>query len=553
MNFRQHKSKLLVGFIALFSLGLYSYSNKSDSNFFEIAKNLEIFTNVYKEINTHYVDDIEPAKLMRTGLDAMLESLDPYTNFISESEIEGYRFLTTGKYGGIGSSIRQVGDYVIITEPYEGFPADVSGLKAGDKILEVDGKSAKNKNTTEVSDVLKGTPGTDVDVLIDRPGTEKPIEIKITRAEVKVKNVPYYGRLEGDIGYITLTTFTEDAGKNVADALKALQKEGELKGVIFDLRGNGGGLLREAINVSNVFVDKGLETVTTRSKVADWDKSYKTLNNPVDTELPLVVLVNGGSASASEIVSGAIQDFDRGVLIGQRTYGKGLVQNTKDVGYNSKVKMTISKYYIPSGRCIQKVSYDGSGNAVDIPDSLRTVFYTENKRPVLDGGGVDPDLLTDRKEYSLVLRSLIRENLIFDFVTDYVLTKEKPASIDSEMFSEDDFSKFVSYLSDKEYQYQTKSENVIDDLSTALDKDKFSAEIVKEVEAIKEKLTKEKEQDVYKYKDQIIDDVRNQIATRFFLQKGKIRQSLSSDVDIKKAKELLSDLNTYKSILSGSK
>ena len=295
---KRYKKIIIVAILSISGIGLFSYTANPSSNFFEIAKNIEIFTNVYKEINTYYVDDVEPAALMRTGVDAMLQSLDPYTNFISESEIEGYKFMTTGKYGGIGASIRKVDDYVIIAEPYEGFPAHKFGMLAGDVILEVEGQSAKGKNTDEVSEILKGTPGTNVNILVQRPGVEKSMKFTLVREEIQIDNVPYYGMVNDEIGYITLTTFTENAGDNVAKALEELKKNNNLKGIIFDLRGNGGGLLREAVNVTNVFVERGLTTVTTKSKVAEWDKEYKTLNNPTDKNIPLAILVDGGSASA---------------------------------------------------------------------------------------------------------------------------------------------------------------------------------------------------------------------------------------------------------------
>ena len=521
---KRYKKIIIVAILSISGIGLFSYTANPSSNFFEIAKNIEIFTNVYKEINTYYVDDVEPAALMRTGVDAMLQSLDPYTNFISESEIEGYKFMTTGKYGGIGASIRKVDDYVIIAEPYEGFPAHKFGMLAGDVILEVEGQSAKGKNTDEVSEILKGTPGTNVNILVQRPGVEKSMKFTLVREEIQIDNVPYYGMVNDAIGYITLTTFTENAGDNVAKALEELKKNNNLKGIIFDLRGNGGGLLREAVNVTNVFVEKGLTTVTTKSKVAEWDKEYKTLNNPTDKNIPLAILVDGGSASASEIVSGAIQDFDRGVLLGERTYGKGLVQNTKDVGYNSKVKMRISKYYIPSGRCIQGVNYEG-GEAKKIVDSLKTEFKTINGRKVYDGGGVNPDIKIEKEAYEEITISLLRENLIFDYVTQWVLKNPKPESIELISYSDNDFNDFLNYSKNKDYSYETNSEKIIKELETAIENDKFTdATIQSRLNSLKETISLEKNQEIIKYKSQIISEIKKEIATRYFLQKGKIQK-----------------------------
>ena len=544
------KSALFLKFsgVLVAAFILISATKSTDNRFFEIAKNLEIFTNVFKELNTHYVDEIEPGKLVRTGLDAMLASLDPYTNYISESEIEGYRFMTTGKYGGIGSLIRTSGDYVIIAEPYEGFPAHKAGLKAGDIILSVDGKSAKGKRTDELSDVLKGTPGTSVEVEIQRPGTDKTLDIELERAEVKVPNVPYYGMLEDGIGYITLTTFTENAGKNVEEALVELKKKNDLKGVIFDLRGNGGGLLREAINVSNVFVNKNETIVTTKSKVAEWDKSYKTLNSPVDLEIPLVVMINGGSASASEIVSGAIQDFDRGVLVGSRTYGKGLVQNTRDVGYNSKIKLTISKYYIPSGRCIQGVNY-ADGEAKTIDDSLKVAFKTRSGRTVYDGGGVAPDIEVEKKSYPLVLRSLIGENLIFDYLTQYMLTHPSVENFEAVGFTDEDYASFKAYLSDKSYSYETASEKSLAKLEAVLEKDFESGFQSELVESLRANLKKEKSLDIDKHKSIIMDELNLELATRYYYQTGKIRMSLKQDADVSTAIDILKDKTRYDKLL----
>ncbi|MCB0640654.1 MAG: PDZ domain-containing protein, partial [Phaeodactylibacter sp.] len=360
--------------------------------------NIEIFTNLYKEINTYYVDDLDPSKLMRTGVDAMLESLDPYTNYISESEIEGYRYISEGRYNGIGAQMDFIRDFATVTETYQDAHADKAGLKPGNQIVAVAGKSAEGKTPEELNEILKGSPGTEIELTVRRPGTDKELTILLQRDEVRVPNVPYHGMVNEDIGYISLTVFTREAGMNVANALRELKQENpQLKGVIFDLRGNGGGLLLEAVNISNSFVPKGELVVTTKGKVQDWDRSFLTQNSPVDQEIPLVVLINNRSASASEIVSGVIQDLDRGVLMGQRSYGKGLVQNTRDIGYNSKVKLTTAKYYIPSGRCIQSVEYQ-DGEPVHIADDKRAKFRTRNGRVVLDGGGVKPDVIVPAPE-----------------------------------------------------------------------------------------------------------------------------------------------------------
>ena len=362
----KHKKYIVIGALGLSSVFTFSFVD----NYFEMSKNLDIFTTLYKEVNTYYVDDIEPSKFMRTGIDAMLESLDPYTNYISEAETEDYRFQVTGQYGGIGATIGMRENEIMITEPYESFPAQKEDLRPGDILLEIDGKSMKGKTTSDVSKLLKGQPKTKVKLKIKREGTGELVK-EITREEIHVKNVPYFGMINENIGYIKLTGFTNDAGKEVKDALTELKKNDKLTSVILDVRGNPGGLLHESVNVVNVFVSKGQEVVSTKGKAKEWDKSYHTLGQVVDAEIPLVVLTSRSSASASEIVSGTIQDLDRGVIIGQRTFGKGLVQSTRPLTYNSQLKVTTAKYYIPSGRCIQALDYshrNEDGSVGSVPD-----------------------------------------------------------------------------------------------------------------------------------------------------------------------------------------
>ncbi len=527
-------------------LGMATISS-DHGKYFEISKNIEIFTNLYKEINTYYVDEIDPAKLMRTGVDAMLESLDPYTNYISESEIEGFRYITDGKYNGIGAMIRQIDDYVTITEPYENCPAQKAGLKAGDVILEVDGKSAKGKTTDDVSNILKGFPGTEVELTIKRPGTDKPLKITMVRDEVVVPNVPYSGEIAPGIGYVALTTFTRNAGKNVGDALKALKdKNPNLKGIVLDLRGNGGGLLTEAVNVSNVFIPKGELVVTTKGKVVDWDRSFKTLNKAVNEEIGLVVLIDKGSASASEIVSGVIQDLDRGVLIGQQSYGKGLVQNTRDVGYNSKVKLTTAKYYIPSGRCIQGVSYK-DGKPINIEDAARTAFKTRNGRPVMDGGGVQPDIELDKVDNANVIVGLRKKHMIFDYATQFVLSK---ASIpEAKAFHFTDYDGFVQYINGQGFDYETQTEKLLGELKNSAKEEVFMPLIGSAIKEMEDKILAEKQSDLQKYKAQITDMLEKEIASRYYYQKGKIELGLRNDPEIKEAIGVLNDEARYTQLL----
>ncbi len=543
------KFKISLKLFALALIGFTSIATiDSDHNkYFEISKNIEIYTNAYKEINTYYVDDLDPGKLMRIGLDAMLSHLDPYTNYISETEIEGFRYITDGKYNGIGAMIRSIDDFVTITEPYDNCPAQKAGLKAGDVIVAVDGKSAKGKSTDDVSAILKGFPGTEVELTIKRPGESKDKKITLVRDEVIVPNVPYSGMVSDEVGYLALTTFTRDAGKNVGEAIKKLKAENpEMKGVIFDLRGNGGGLLTEAVNVSNVFIPKGEMVVTTKGKVADWDRSFKTLNKSIDEQMPLVVLINKGSASASEIVSGVIQDLDRGVLIGQRSYGKGLVQNTRDVGYNSKVKMTTAKYYIPSGRCIQGVSYE-DGEPVDIPDSLRTSFKTRNGRKVLDGGGVKPDIPVKEHLDIPIIKDLLRKHMIFEYATNFTLNNSEIASVADFKFTK--FDDFAAFLQKKNFQYETKSEKVLESLQRVAKREGFEDSFKTDLKTIQNKIETEKKNELYENKEAITSLLEKEIASRYYFQKGRIQIGLRNDLEIKEALAVIKDQSKYKKLL----
>lgn len=533
---------LLIGFSSIATI-------ETDHNkYFEISKNIEIFTNTYKEINTYYVDDLDPGKLMRIGLDAMLAHLDPYTNYISETEIEGFRYITDGKYNGIGAMILKIDDYVTIIEPYDDCPAQKAGLKAGDIILAVDGKSAEGKSTDDVRAILKGFPGTEVKLKIKRPGESNDMDISLIRDEVIVPNVPYSGMVSDEVGYVALTTFTRNAGKNVGDAIKKLKAENpKMKGVIFDLRGNGGGLLTEAVNVSNVFIPKGEMVVTTKGKVADWDRSFKTLNKSIDEQIPLVVLIDKGSASASEIVSGVIQDLDRGVLIGQRSYGKGLVQNTRDVGYNSKVKMTTAKYYVPSGRCIQGVSYE-DGEPIDIPDSLRTVFKTRNGRTVLDGGGVKPDLMVTEHSDLPIIKDLMRKHMIFEYATQYTIQKSEIDSVD--VFRFKDFDGFAAFLQKKGFKYETKSEKALEKLSKIAKREGFADVFKADLKTIQDKIEAEKKNELYENKEAITSLIEKEIASRYYFQKGRIQIGLRNDQEIKEALSILKDEGRYNELLA---
>ena len=542
---------MLILFVATASIASYSFLDE----YFEVAKNLDIFSSAFRELNIYYVDSVQPGKLMKKGIDAMTESLDPYTNYIPESDIEDYRFMTTGHYGGIGALIRQMGDYVAISELYEGYPAQKSDLRPGDQIIEIDGKSAKGKRTDEISHTLKGTPKTTVKLLIKRDGEKNNIEKILTREEVKVKSVPYYGMLNNEIGYIKLKDFTEDAGEDVKDALKDLKKNHNAKAVVLDLRYNPGGLLNEAVNVSNVFVNKGQEIVSTRGKIKDLAKTYNAINTAEDAEMPLAVLVNSNSASASEIVSGSLQDLDRGVIIGQRTFGKGLVQTTRPLSYNTQLKITTAKYYIPSGRCIQALDYshrNEDGSVGKVPDSLITEYKTKDGRKVYNGGGVLPDVAIEPRKLSNISQGLLSKNMIFDYASNYRIQHSSIVAARDFKLSQKDWDDFVNFISDKDYDYTTKSEKSLEDLKKNADDEKYFDAVKNEYQALKTKLAHDKKGDVQRNRDEITNLLQEEIVARYYFQKGRIEASFNRDEEVKKAIDVLTNHAVYVSILNGT-
>jgi carboxyl-terminal processing protease len=519
-------------------------------NYFEISKNLDIFTTLYKELNTFYVDETNPGDLIKKGIDEMLKSLDPYTTYIPESEIEDFRFMTTGQYGGIGAMITQIGEFVYISEPYEGFPAQKAGLMAGDKILEINGKTAKGKTTEEVSKVLKGQPNTVVTLLMERQNLEMPFEVSFDREQVSVTSVPYSAYVEEGIAYVRLRSFTRNCANDLKNAIKDLQKEEEMKGLILDLRSNPGGLLNESVDIVNLFVEKGEEVVSTKGKIKSWEKSYVANKTPLDTDVPLVVLINSSSASASEIVSGSIQDLDRGVVIGQRSYGKGLVQQTRKLSYNSQLKLTVAKYYIPSGRCIQALDYSSrndDGSVGKVPDSLMTSFETRNGREVKDGGGILPDIITEPGKYSMIIPSLLKERLFFDFATDYRFSHDT-ILYDFE-FSDADFLDFTNYISDKDYTYETATEKSLKKLKKKAEDEEYFDSLSEEYDALVLKMELNKEDDLKNSKGDIKEILTGEIMSRYYYQKGRLKAGLNFDIELDKAIEILQNKEQYNKIL----
>jgi len=550
------KKKTFIKFTAIIGITITSiFSFSFVESYFEVSKNLDVFATLFRELNIYYVDDTDPGKLMKTGIDAMLESLDPYTTYIPESNIEDYKMMTTGQYGGIGAVIQKQGDYVVISQPYEGFGAFNAGLMAGDKLVEVDGKSVVGKSTTEIREFLLGQPGTTLELLINRPGQEKPLTKKVTRMEVKIKDVPYFGMLNDSIGYIKLTGFTQTAYTEFKDAFTKL-KEQNAQSVVFDLRGNGGGLLREAVNIVNAFIPKGSEIVSTKGKISSWDKMHKALSTPLDTDIPLVILIDGHSASASEIVSGSLQDHDRAIIIGSQSFGKGLVQQGRPLTYNSMLKVTVAKYYTPSGRCIQKLDYsnrESNGKVNAVADSLIAEFKTLNsKRPVFDGKGISPDIEVTREPIANISASLLLKSLYFKYATNYRIKNDSIVGAKEFKLSEKDYNDFMAFLSDKDYDYKTSSEELIDELEKTAKDEKYFDDVKAEYDALKSKLHHNKKDDLVKFKDEISRILESEIVSRYYYQKGQIEISLKNDPIVNKAIETLNNKVLYSSILAGT-
>lgn len=545
------KKKLSLFFASAALLTVLSFTPPAE-RYFEIAKNLDIFASLFKEVNALYVDDVNPNKLVRTGIDAMLNSLDPYTNFISEDEIEDFNTLNTGQYGGIGALTREIGHRIVVTLIYEGYPAQKNGLKIGDELVKMDGMELSKLSTEEANHLMRGQVGTPVKLSVRRVGVEGLIDLEFKRERIKVSNVPYYGMVTSDLGYVQLSDFTHDAGKEVKNAVVSLKEKGA-KMIVLDLRGNPGGLLFEAVNICNIFLPKGKKVVTTKGKVEDSNITYETLNPPVDTEIPLAILINRGSASASEIVAGTIQDYDRGIVIGEKSFGKGLVQLSRPLSYNSQVKITTAKYYTPTGRCIQVLDYSHrreDGSVGSIPDSLKKAFRTTRGRIVYDGGGIDPDIAIKVDEVAMITQVIQSRGFLFDYASQYVFQHPTIGLAKDFSLNEGEYQDFVNWMKDKEYHYRSKVEAELALFTEDAKKERYYNDLKPQLDQLRAKLAESHKGDLHNFKDQIKLLLEKEIVLHYYLEKGAIELEFKNDDEVKKAIEVLNNPSQYKKILN---
>lgn len=543
-------------FLVLMVLGgivFWSFQSAEERNF-RVAKNLDIFNSIVKELDMFYVDTLDPDKTIRNGIDAMLYSLDPYTEYFPEDDQSELEQMLKGSYGGIGSVItwNEKLKRSMIAEPYEHMPAAEVGLKAGDVLMEIDGKDLMGKNNQEVSEMLRGQVGTSFKLTVQRPGTKKPLEFDIVRRSIQLPFIPYYGKLEHQIGYINLSTFSGNPSKEFKQAFLDLKKQG-ITSLVIDLRNNGGGLLDESIEIANFFVPRGKTLVTTKGRIAQASNTYKTLREPLDLDIPLVVLVNGGTASSSEILAGSLQDLDRAVIIGTRTFGKGLVQTTRPLPYGATMKLTTSKYYIPSGRCVQAIDYkhrNEDGSVGRIPDSLTTVFHTAAGREVRDGGGVTPDITVEPEKLPNILFYLVNDNLVFDYATQYCL--KHPTIPEPEKFevTDADYAEFKEQVKKADFKYDQQTEKILKDLKEMAEFEGYLEDASEEFKALEGKLQHNLDRDLDYFSRQIKEMIAQEIVKRYYYQRGSIIQQLKEDKDLKEAVKVLTDAERYKSLLS---
>lgn len=537
---------------AVVIISIFSFSFVED--LFQVSKNLDIFAAIYKQLSINYVDDVNSSEMMKNGIDAMLEELDPYTEYIPESDIEDYKLkYVSTQYGGIGATISNRAGKVIVAEPYAGFPAQKADIRAGDEFLEINGVSLKGKTNEQVSSMLKGSKGTPVKLRIQRPGMPKSMELNLTREEIRQNNVPYYGMLANNVGYIKLDKFLENSAQEVKDALAELKKN-NINGLVLDLRFNGGGILQEAVKIVNLFVDKGVTVVIQKGRNREKSITYNTFSTPLEPNLPLVVLVNNRSASASEIVAGSLQDLDRAVVIGQRSFGKGLVQQTFNLPYNSLVKVTVAKYYTPSGRCIQALDYthrDTDGMVVKVADSLITEYKTKSGRSVYDGSGIFPDVFVKPMRYSLITQTLASRYHIFDYATQYRNLKTSINDAKNFRLSDAEYNDFIAFLSKRDYNYDTRVEKLLNELRDEAEKENKIGDLKPEFDALKAKVSHSKKNDLVVFKDEIRKVLESEIVSRYYFEKGRLEQNFKYDNELNEAQKVLTDKSVLASILNG--
>lgn len=540
---------ICISGVLLFVFGALSL--KEDDKRFQISKGLDIFATLFRDVNLFYVDDVQPEKMVKDGIDAMLKKLDPYTEFYPESRMDEFKMMTTGEYAGIGSIIGIKGDYVVIREPYRNSPSNKAGLLPGDLILSIDGESVKGKTVEYVSSRLKGQPGKEVVLKVQRIGEDKPVEKRILREIVQMPSVPYHGMLNNQTGYIYFTSFTDKSADDVRKAIMELKNKGA-RSLVLDLRGNGGGLLDQAVEIASFFLPRGSLIVSTKGKMKQWDKEYKTTKNPLLPDMKLAVLIDRASASAAEILSGALQDYDRAVVLGERSFGKGLVQTTRDLVYNTKLKVTTAKYYIPSGRCIQAVDYthrNPDGSVGVIPDSLIKPFKTQAGRVVYDGGGITPDIKIEPEKYARVSQELVMQDMVFDFVNEYAVKHASLPSPSEFILTDELFNEFKAYLKTKEFEYETATQSMLDKLVKTAKDEKCYDRISQRVEQLKKDLGHSIDRDLDTFKNEISDILADQFMERYYMQDGVIEYHIRNDKHIAKALEVLDNDVEYQKIL----
>lgn len=552
-RFLKIRKVLLVLAIVLGTAAIWGFAS-GDSRSFQLAKNIDIFNSIVKELDLFYVDSIDPNKTIREGIDAMLYSLDPYTNYFPEEDQSELEQMLKNSYGGIGSVITWNAKLKrsMIAEPYEGMPAAEVGLKPGDILLEIDGEDLLGKNNQEVSEMLRGQVGTSFKLKVQRPGQKKPMEFDIVRRSIQLPIIPYYGMLDNNVGYISLSTFSGNPSKEFKQAFLDLKKQG-ITSLVIDLRNNTGGLLDEAVKIANYFLPRGETLVTTKGKLEQSSNMYKTLREPLDLDIPLAVLVNSVTASSSEILAGSLQDLDRAVIIGNRTFGKGLVQTTRPLPYGGTIKITTSKYYIPSGRCVQAIDYthrNEDGSVGRIPDSLTTVFHTRAGRVVRDGGGVTPDIEVEAEKLPNILFYLVNDNLIFDYATDYCLKHPTVPQPEQFEITDADYAEFKEKVKAADFKYDQQTEKILKSLKEMAEFEGYLDDASTEFDALEKKLQHNLERDLDHFSKEIKSMLAIEIIKRYYYQRGSIIQQLKDDPDLKEAIKILGDSLSYKKMLS---